>query len=239
MEKEAVSKIAELAKATIFDIGEHKYSDKKLHRIDPPGASPLTTMTLTAIVDYCKNHVADFAGTNGDDPVIHVAAPDKVNVHGKLDSVHRSRECFLVSQVNHEIFKFGQEYDSERFIVALQSLFVQDETTAAIMKLVGNIQHESSIKVEDDGVTQRATARTGLAKVEEVAVPNPVTLRPLRTFPEIDQPESKFVLRMKGDRGNFYCSLHEADGGTWSSKAVIGIKAFLEGKLDETAKIIA
>ena len=48
----------------------------------------------------------------------------------------------------------------------------------------------------------------------DVKVPNPVTLRPFRTFIEVEQPESKFIFRMReGGR----CAIFEADGahGSW------------------------
>ena len=39
-------------------------------------------------------------------------------------------------------------------------------------------------------------------ELADVIVPNPVKLRPYRTFAEIEQPESSYVFRIKdGDRG--------------------------------------
>lgn len=48
----------------------------------------------------------------------------------------------------------------------------------------------------DDGVSQVATARSGVASVGKVVVPNPISLRPYRTFLEVEQQESDFVFRM-------------------------------------------
>ncbi|KHO31340.1 hypothetical protein OR63_10900, partial [Clostridium tetani] len=82
--------------------------------------------------------------------------------------------------------------------------------------------------VGDDGVSQAATIKTGVASVNEVKVPNPVVLAPFRTFPEIEQPESKFIFRMQsGPRA----ALFEADGGAWRNEAMIKIKAYLEEQL--------
>jgi len=51
---------------------------------------------------------------------------------------------------------------------------------------------------------------TGVAAVENINLPNTVTLKPFRTFAEVSQPESEFVLRLKeGNR----VGLFEADGG--------------------------
>nr|ABP73607.1 hypothetical protein [Bacillus thuringiensis] len=67
-----------------------------------------------------------------------------------------------------------------------------------------------------------------LATVDEVAVPNPVSLQPYRTFVEVAQPESDFIFRMKdGPR----CSLYEADGGAWKLEAIKNIKEYLNAEL--------
>ena len=97
----------------------------------------------------------------------------------------------------------------------------------------------SSIKDEtvrisgDDGFTQTVTARAGVALVEEVKVPNPVTLRPYRTFMEVEQPPSSFVLRLRSGDKSPNVSLHEADGGQWKLEAIRAIKAFLAEQLPE------
>lgn len=84
------------------------------------------------------------------------------------------------------------------------------------------------------------TARSGIARVEEISVPNPVFLAPFRTFREITQPLSPFVLRMKQGRegGLPTVALFEADGGKWKLDAIQFIRDYLEGKI-ETVPIIA
>lgn len=54
-----------------------------------------------------------------------------------------------------------------------------------------------------------------------------IGLRPYRTFQEVEQPESVFLIRIN-ERG---ISFIEADGGMWKLKARETIKAFLEDKL--------
>ena len=94
---------------------------------------------------------------------------------------------------------------------------------------------EDAIKsISDDGVSQAATIKTGVASVNDVKVPNPVVLAPFRTFPEISQPESKFIFRMQsGPRA----ALFEADGGAWRNEAMMKIKACLEEQLKEIKNI--
>ena len=83
------------------------------------------------------------------------------------------------------------------------------------------------------------TARAGIALVTEVKVPNPVTLRPYRTFMEVEQPAISCVFRL---RQGPMLSLHEADGGLWRLEAIKSIKAYLDAAmeaLDQKIPVIA
>ena len=85
----------------------------------------------------------------------------------------------------------------------------------------------------DDGVSQKATIKTGIASKGEVLVPNPVKLRPYRTFLEVEQPESAFVFRMRDDNGRVECALFGADGGAWKNAAMKSIKEYLMFELQD------
>lgn len=69
--------------------------------------------------------------------------------------------------------------------------------------------------------------------MEDVIVPNPVSLRPYRTFSEVKQPESNYVFRIKdSDRGPAF-KLVEADGGLWKNATMRKIKEYLEFELSK------
>ena len=70
--------------------------------------------------------------------------------------------------------------------------------------------------------------KTGVASRGNAKVPNPVQLSPYRTFVEVEQPESKFVFRM---REGARCGLFEADGGAWKLEAMNNIKEYLKEAL--------
>ena len=64
-------------------------------------------------------------------------------------------------------------------------------------------------------------------------VPNPVSLRPYRTFSEVEQPESNYVFRIKdSDKGPAF-KLVEADGGLWKNATMRKIKEYLEFELSK------
>ena len=84
-------------------------------------------------------------------------------------------------------------------------------------------QEKEHVSLEKTSVT-RATPARAVTICETPSVPNPVTLRPYRTFMEVEQPAISCVFRL---RQGHMLSLHEADGGLWRLEAIQSIKAFL------------
>ncbi len=77
-------------------------------------------------------------------------------------------------------------------------------------------------------MSQEVTARQGIALSQRVAVKPRVPLRPYRTFLEVEQPESEFLLRLD-EQGRV--GLFEADGGMWKMTAKHSIADYLEFEL--------
>ena len=94
----------------------------------------------------------------------------------------------------------------------------------------------------DNGVSQQTvTTAGGVVLVGTAPVPNPVTLAPYRTFREIEQPESLFVLRMRTgkDGEKPTAALFEADGGSWKLEAIKRIAAYLREQVGTSPAVIA
>ena len=70
--------------------------------------------------------------------------------------------------------------------------------------------------------------------LDNILDPNPVTLRPYRTFNEVEQPASQFVFRIN-KLANL--ALFEADGGKWKLEAVESIANYLKNELASNKKI--
>ena len=113
----------------------------------------------------------------------------------------------------------------------MQSMFIETPDKAIVMQVAGNVEDKTVANYGDDGVTQKATIKSGLSGMEDVLVPNPVKLRPFRTFHEIDQPEIAFVFRMRNGSNGVSCALFEADGGAWKFDAVHSIAEYLKNEL--------
>ena len=184
--------------------------------------------------DYVNNMRSEFCT-----PIlVHIFSHREVYVLSTLDSADRTRESYLTAVYDGPAFSFGSKMGQEEFMICMQSRFVQSDEVENLMKYAGNIVQEAQVKVTDDGVSQMATARTGVtSKVENVILPRIITLAPYRTFPEIEQPESAFVFRLHSNP--IACSLHEADGGVWKMEAVKRIKEWLTANLPEGTVIIS
>lgn len=232
--REAMEYISQLTKRgeeiRVKEICGKTYAPGDLTRYDDKidRANELVVSTLSSVVDYISGRVNEWDGAGG--MILHVVSPTEVVFCSGLDGV-RKREFLLWAKAVVNKFNFGNPYDQENFMVALQSNFEATPDLAAVMKLAGNIVKGDSRTYSDDGVTQVASMRTGVSVSQQAIVPNPVVLKPYRTFQEIEQPESPFVFRISNsnDQPKFY--LFEASGGTWKLQAIERIKDYLRTNL--------
>lgn len=226
--KEALQYVVGLRKPEIMSVDGEQYCDKELHRISfNPKARSIEMTTLTSLVEYIKANI----DTMDEKMIIHVQSPTKVAMYSKLDD---ERERELLVEVNAQVpeFRYGRYMDHESFLIALQSKFIDNPDRELLLKFTGTVESGTVAQYGDDGITQKATIKTGIASKGEAIVPNPVKLRPFRTFLEVEQPESAFVFRMQQDgNGGVNCAIFEADGGAWKNAAMRNVKDYLQFEL--------
>jgi len=205
------------------------------------GPLPVTVgvSTLGAVRDYLT---ANKDGLTLTALTVHVYNPSRVQVLGPLNSRDASRPTYLGASCEDSTATWLDRYHAiEDFIIGLQTRFVDAGDRPRLLALIGNVKHESVKTAADDGVTQIVQARSGVALVSEVAVPNPVLLTPYRTFRDIVQPDSLFVLRVKaGPAGGLpVVGLFEADGGAWRLTAIERVRAWLADSLPKEVAVLA
>lgn len=222
MIKEAMQYIAGLANKEIKEVGGQVFSTGKLEEINEPTTTTLKVRSLSALIDYLTKNYDKLESV-----MIHVVSETEVQVVSTFNRDKR-RNVLLQASALLPSISFERFMDVENFNIMLQSCFVPNPDSAAILKVVGNIQEETVSGVTDDGVSQQVVARNGVVNVEKVTVPNPVSLKPFRTFIDIPQPECSFVFRMKTGPS---AALFEADGGAWKLQAMASIKEHLNTKL--------
>lgn len=226
--REAMIFLAQLADEArephVSEIAGKTYCDKNLTRYDKEEmAYPLTATSLNSLIDYINGKQKELR----DSMIIHVESPTKVRLISGLTKERNREELFCVT-TNPNGFQFDYPYDQECFIINMQTAFEQTKETAIILTVAGNVENKTVANYGDDGTSQKATISKGIAGKEDVLVPNPVILRLYRTFLEVEQPESKFIFRIKeGNDGQPFFKLIEADGGIWKYEAVASIKEYL------------
>lgn len=231
--KEALQYLVNLgekeARPEVLEICGKTYATKKLVRYgEEEKAAALDVSSLTAILDY----IAAAGPELRRDMILHVDSPKRVFLLSFLNE-ERCRECLLVAEANVSEFGFDRWYDQERFIMELQANFLPNEDLEKLQAVAGNVEGGTTTNYGDDGVSQKATIKSGIATRENIVVPNPATLIPYRTFPEIEQPSSKFVFRIRDNRdGAPEFKLLEADGGVWKTDAIAQIKEYLRHGLE-------
>ena len=234
MTKDFLNRILELDAPHEIDYSGHKFVDRKMTLLPQEvTASPLHTSTLTSIVDYITSGT-DSAGLPANSKfVIHVSDYNSVELYKELNS-DKDRDHLISASFEASCFPYGRFLPVENFIINVQSMFVQDESTKALLEFVGSVKNDSSAEQNDDGVSQRVTVKQGISLAKVAKVPNPVYLRPFRTFAEIEQPQSAFVFRLRKDESQgITAALFEADGAKWKHDAITEISDYFKAALKD------
>jgi hypothetical protein len=195
--------------------------------------------TLGAVRDYLT---ANKDGLSLAALTVHVYSPNRVQVLAPLNVRDASRATYLGASCDDSTANWLDRYHAiEDFVVGFQTRFADAADRPRLLALIGNVKHESVKTAADDGVTQIVQARAGVALVSEVPVPNPVRLTPYRTFREVAQPDSLFVLRVKAGPAGFLpvVGLFEADGGAWRLTAIERVRAWLAEALPKEVAVLA
>lgn len=209
-----------------------------------PKPEPIQLRTLSGLVAYiiANTDKLDLARS-----LIVVKDPCRVQLVGPLEGeAEEFRRPIYVVAYSAPSPAWGQYLSAEEFIVQLQANFEATPDRENLLRLLGSIREGSVRETIDDGLRQEVKTQKGVSLVNMTTVPNPVTLQPFRTFHEIEQPTSRFVVRMKahavttqgigGVGGSSVSSrpeiaLFEAEGGAWERQAIARIYDYLEERL--------
>lgn len=226
MLKEAIEKIVSLAAPEIktlegrtFSIGSDGYQEI---RATPDRPEMLTLNSLDSLVKMVKTE-----GLQDDAPLyITIQNPTTVLCFAKFN---REDRCFrqMYYQANGtDIPGWGDrvEMPFEEALIALRTRFQETNDTIYALNLLSEITTGAKITFNDNGIAKTVVTKKGIDLQTNEAIRPIITLRPYRTFQEIEQPESQFLIRIS-ERGITFI---EADGGMWKLHARQSIKAFLE-----------
>ena len=243
MEKEALDKLESLiTQNRTVEVDGQVFSEHSLQPVYfTPCAERLIVHSLLGFCTYINN---GFDGLSKDDVMVIVPSTNRAKLVSKLFGKDKSRETFIAAELCEvEEFPFGKFMTQEEFAIKFRSLFVPSEKndTNYVLSFVSKLYGGTSVTTEDDGITQQVGVSRGMSgklAARESAKPI-VKLAPYRTFREIEQPESEFLLRTCLDDKNIpRVALFEADGGAWGITAMRRIAEYI-AKACPDVKIIA
>ena len=233
--KETIEKIESLVKNSLtVKVGEREYSTGKLNPVMyNPKPDTLVVHNLRGFCGFINNDIDSVI--KGNPYLIVVNDPKSVDLVSRFDSDDKERTVLISAKVNKELkeFPFGQFLSQEEFAIRFRSLFVssKDDDFEYVLSYVSKLAGGTTIEGDDDGITQRVTVKRGVsgALTEKAALKPIVKLTPYRTFREAEQPESEFLLRVRGDSNDApMVALFEADGGAWVNKATENVVEYIQ-----------
>ena len=227
MLKEFVNRLMELAAPTIHEVDGSVYSNQEMVLVQDKKPMP-RCIDLTGLDSICKM-VRNEAEHVGLQIFIQVKDYKSVTVFTELDEDEDRLYLYKCSADTPDV-TMGYFMDYEKAVIELRSLYIPNNGTKYLLQLLGSISNESKVTTSDNGVTQKVEAKSGIALSSMVEIEPRVTLQPFRTFVEVAQPESEFLLRIN-DRGQI--GMFPADGGVWKLEATRNVAAYFEDKLKD------
>lgn len=228
--KDAIDRIVELAKPyTIKTDDGRRYCTTYLREVKPEVELPArySVDTLEALVKLIRTEGVAQA------PLLYVRVDSARRVMVDTTYTHKEYAEFsrlplyeAVSDVPS--ISVNESISQERAIVELQSLYAITEDRDYLLSLLSRIDVNQGVSSVDNGISQEVSVKTGAVLKEQQTVKPIVHLQPYRTFLEVEQPASDFLLRLDKEGRP---ALYEADGGAWKLEAKRNIAAYLGEKL--------
>jgi hypothetical protein len=226
---EAIDRILRLAAPNTLERDGVLWSDKPFQPIKPLIPPMVQVETLDGFVDLIE---APIDNVKVEDYLIHVVSPWEVALRKRVGD-QGQRIVPVTAKYDAKLpFQFGQFLLPETFVIGLQAGFVESDDLKYVLEIVSSLRDEKVVISNDDGVSQQVHTRAGISLKETATVKRVVNLAPRRTFTEVVQPTSRFILRLRSGREGELpsCTLFEADGGAWQREAVNSVAAYLSGK---------
>ena len=226
MIKEALQYLVGLKENKTYQINGKTYSDHKLELIEDERyyRREVEFSSLDAIVKMIKTEIKDYTG-----PVfIRIKDHKNVDVFTRPDDREHRLWPYSATCVDAE-FKAGWRSQDEA-IIEIRSRFIPTEDSEYLINLISRINNEQGVQSNDNGVSQFVVTKQGVTLMSSETVKPRLALQPFRTFREVPQPESDFILRLDEDGR---VGLFEADGGIWKMEAKDNIKSYFEEHLHD------
>jgi hypothetical protein len=240
MEKETIEKIEQLVRDRIIvEVEGRKYTPTTLKPVMYiPRPSTISVHNLRGFCGFISNDI-DRKIVKAESLIV-VDSPEQVRLISAISGDDLGREELVQANLNKRFsaFPFGKFLSQEEFAILFRSLFVRKEgddfeyVLSYTQKLIGGTIIEGS----DDGLTQEVSVKRGVsgALKEHVSLKPIVKLSPYRTFREVEQVESEFLLRARLNKDEApTVALFEADGGAWINQATENVVLYIQSQVTD------
>ena len=232
MLKAAIEKIQEISKPMLFDFGGKSFLCDKLGgytqiKEDLEMVESIGLSSLDAMIAFVKTEAL-----YSEDRVF-ITIPDVMTVKcftTPLEDLRWNRKYLYTANAT-DVPGWSEKatLSFEEALIALRTRFQPATDTDYALRLLSNITTGGKVTYNDNGVATSIITKRGIDLQNNEAIKPIIKLRPYRTFQEIEQPESQFLIRIN-ERG---ITFMEADGGMWKLEARKTIKKYLEAALSD------
>ena len=228
IDREFIEKIEDMTGPKVIVTQQGAFADKHLYRVENKLADTIVLSSLSGLAEMIKQEMSEY-----NLPLfVRATSAERVHVFGAIrDDMQRERP--FTAEAKFIDFDFNEYISIENMIICLKSRFAPTEDRDYLVQLLGNITDQQSVQTKDDGITQSATVKSGIQLIGEQRIKPIVTLKPYRTFLEVEQPESDFLIRIKDGRA----ALFESDGGAWEREAVKNVADKLRELLEDVPNV--
>ena len=229
MLEKALRYLVSLKDNKTYEIDGITYSDHELHIVEAPTyrRSGMEFGSLDAIVKMVRTELPEYDGLIGLPVYIQVENHKRVKVFTRTDV--QEKRLFPYEAVCRDT-EFSEGWrDQQAAIIELRSRFIPTDDASYLLDLISRISDEKGVQSNDNGVSQTVTVKQGVSLMATEIVKPRISLKPFRTFREIPQPESEFILRLD-ETGRV--GLFEADGGIWKMEAKDNILTYFAKELE-------
>lgn len=240
---ETIEFFQKLTRERIVTIDERKYLDNgnDLNPITDP-AHPLlrVDLSLTGLVDYINQN------PDGITMEKWIVIDDYRNVSLVSAPYGDFKQRDLLASAGHSSFYNFEDSNggnlrgsAESLIITLQSCFKENDGRKYLTDLISNIKVDDEQRIEDDGISQKVAVKKGITTIKQETVQPYVTLQPCITFPEIEQPEIVYYIRLNQDPNNIVnVRLFPHQDFSWKTGCAERIAEYLTLNIQETIQII-
>lgn len=233
MLKEAIEKIEAMTRPVIHQEDGHTYAvynNGDIFEVQPD-VDCVITLNLTSLDALVKMIKHDAIPRELAELPLYITIPSPMQVlcfTGPNNQAHEVRlTLYSADATDVPGWDSMVQMGFEEAMIALRTRFQESADSEYALKLLSDITTGSKVTYNDNGVATSIVTQSGIALQSNQNIRPIISLRPYRTFQEVEQPASQFLIRVS-ERGIKFV---EADGGMWKLDARKTIKAYLEDAL--------